>query len=147
MWQIIRELVADGVTIFLTTQHLEEADQLADRVAVLDRGEIVAEGTPAELKRRIPGEHIELRFDAPHTLRAAGDLLPAATSDVDQLTLQIPGDGSVTALRHLLDQLHDARIDVAGLAIHTPDLDDVFFAVTGHTSAPEAHAEEEAVLT
>jgi ABC-2 type transport system ATP-binding protein len=147
MWQIIRELVADGVTIFLTTQYLEEADQLADRVAVLDQGAVVAEGTPADLKRRIPGGHIELRFDAPPFLRAAGDLLPTATSDVDQLTLQIPGDGSVTALRHLLNQLHEARIDVAGLAIHTPDLDDVLFAVTGHLSAPEASAGEEAVLT
>jgi ABC-2 type transport system ATP-binding protein len=146
MWQIIRELVVGGVTIFLTTQYLEEADLLADRVAVLDQGAIVAEGTPADLKRRIPGGHIELRFDAPDSLRAAGDLLSTATSDLDQLTLQIPGDGSVTALRHLLDQLHDARVDVAGLAIHTPDLDDVFFAVTGHASAPEARAEEEAVL-
>jgi len=147
MWQIIRELVSDGVTIFLTTQHLEEADQLADRVAVLDQGAIVAEGTPADLKRRIPGGHIELRFDAPDSLRAAAGLLPTATADLDQLTLQIPGDGSVTALRGLLDQLHNARIDVAGLAVHTPDLDDVFFAVTGHTSAPDARTEEEAVLT
>ncbi|HKC27274.1 MAG TPA: ATP-binding cassette domain-containing protein [Jatrophihabitans sp.] len=147
MWQIIRELVADGVTIFLTSQYLEEADQLANRVAVLDRGAIVAEGTPAELKRRIAGGHVELRFDGPDSLHAAADLLPSATADLDQLTLQIPGDGNVTALRHLLDQLHGARIDVAGLAIHTPDLDDVFFAVTGHASAPEARAEEEAVLT
>jgi ABC-2 type transport system ATP-binding protein len=153
MWQIIRALVADGVTIFLTTQYLEEADQLADRIAVLDRGAIVAEGTPADLKRRIPGGHVELRFDAPHSLRAAAGILPTASPDLDQLTLQIPGDGSVTALRHLLDHLHDARIDVAGLAIHTPDLDDVFFAVTGHAPAPdirtepEARTEEEAVLT
>jgi len=153
MWQIIRELVADGVTIFLTTQYLEEADQLADRIAVLDRGAIVAEGTPADLKRRIPGGHVELRFDAPHSLRAAAGILPTASPDLDQLTLQIPGDGSVTALRHLLDHLHDARIDVAGLAIHTPDLDDVFFAVTGHAptpdirTEPEARTEEEAVLT
>jgi len=147
MWQIIRELRASGVTIFLTTQYLEEADQLADRVAVLDLGAVVAEGTPADLKRRIPGGHIELRFDAPHSLRAAGELLPTATSDVDQLTLQIPGDGSVTAVRHLLDQLHDARIDVAGLAIHTPDLDDVFFAVTGHACAPGARTEQQAVVS
>jgi len=147
MWQIIRDLVSDGVTIFLTTQHLEEADQLADRVAVLDRGAIVAEGAPADLKRRIPGGHVALRFDAPDSLRAAAGLLPTATADLDQLTLQIPGDGGVTALRGLLDQLHDARIDVAGLAIHTPDLDDVFFAVTGRTSAPEVRTEAEAVLT
>ena len=77
MWQIIRELVADGVTIFLTTQYLEEADQLADEVAVLDQGRIVAQGTPAELKRRIPGGHVRLRFSEPQALRSAAAVLPA----------------------------------------------------------------------
>jgi ABC-2 type transport system ATP-binding protein len=80
MWQIIRELVDDGVTIFLTTQHLVEADQLADRVAVLDRGRIVAEGTPAELKRRIPGGRIELRFAESQALGIAAGLIPNATA-------------------------------------------------------------------
>ncbi|HET9187823.1 MAG TPA: ATP-binding cassette domain-containing protein [Acidothermaceae bacterium] len=145
MWQIIRELVADGVTIFLTTQYLDEADQLANRVAVLDRGTIVADGTPAELKRRIPGGHVELQFGDPDSLRAAAGLLANSSADVDQLTLQVPGDGGVAAVRQLLGRLHDARVDVAGLAIHTPDLDDVFFAVTGHSSAQHAGAEEEAV--
>jgi ABC-2 type transport system ATP-binding protein len=145
MWQIIRELVADGVTIFLTTQYLDEADQLANRVAVLDRGAIVADGTPAELKRRIPGGHVELQFDDPDSLRAAAGLLANSSADVDQLTLQVPGDGGVAAVRQLLGRLHDARVDVAGLAIHTPDLDDVFFAVTGHSSAQHAGAEEEVV--
>ena len=71
MWQIIRELVADGVTIFLTTQYLEEADQLAGRVAVLDHGRIVTDGTPDELKRRIPGGHVRLQFAGPHELSAS----------------------------------------------------------------------------
>jgi len=145
MWQIIRELVDDGVTIFLTTQHLEEADQLADRVAVLDRGRIVAEGTPAELKRRIPGGHIELRFAEPQALGIAADLIPGSSPDTDQLTLQIPGDGSVASLRRVLDQLDHARIDVENLSIHTPDLDDVFFAVTGHTTEPDIRQDEEAL--
>jgi ABC-2 type transport system ATP-binding protein len=146
MWQIIRELVKDGVTIFLTTQYLEEADQLADRVAVLDHGRIVAEGTPAELKRRIPGGHVQLQFAEPDALRAAAGMIPNALPDDDQLILQIPGDGSVASLRRVLDELDDARIDVEHLSIHSPDLDDVFFAVTGHaTTEPTARQEQEAL--
>ena len=146
MWQIIRELVADGVTIFLTTQYLDEADQLAGYVAVMDHGRIVAEGTPAELKRRIPGGHIRLQFAEPDALRAAVSMIPNATPDDDQLILQVPGDGSVASLRRVLDELADARITVEDLSIHTPDLDDVFFAVTGHATAePAARHEEEAL--
>jgi len=132
MWQIITELAADGVTIFLTTQYLDEADRLAGRVAVLDHGRIVIEGTPDELKRRIPGGHVRLRFAGPHELSAAAALLPAAIPDPDQLSLQVFGDGSVTELRGLLNQLAEAGIGAERLSIHTPDLDDVFFAVTGH---------------
>jgi len=137
MWQIIRELAADGVTIFLTTQNLEEADQLADRVAVLDHGHIVTEGTPDELKRRIPGGHVQLQFAGPHELSAAAALLPAATPDPDQLSLQVYGDGSVTELRYLLNQLAEAGIGAERLSIHTPDLDDVFFTVTGHPAGTD----------
>jgi ABC-2 type transport system ATP-binding protein len=146
MWQIIRELVADGVTIFLTTQYLDEADQLADYVAVLDRGRIVAEGTPAELKRRIPGGHIQLQFAELDALRAAVGMIPNATTDDDQLILQVPGDGSIASLRRVLNELHDARIDVEHLSVHSPDLDDVFFAVTGHATTEPAARNEEEVL-
>jgi len=134
MWDIIRELVAGGVTIFLTTQYLDEADELADRVAVIDHGRIVAEGTADELKRRLPGGHVRLQFPEPEALRAAAGLLDAASADEERLELQVPSDGSVAALRHLLAQLDDADIDVAQLSIHTPDLDDVFFAVTGRAA-------------
>ena len=137
MWQIITELAADGVTIFLTTQYLDEADQLAGRVAVLDHGHIVTEGTPDELKRRIPGGHVQLRFAGPYELSAAAALLPAATPDPDQLSLQVFGDGSVTELRGLLNQLAEAGIGAERLSIHTPDLDDVFFAVTGHPAGTD----------
>jgi ABC-2 type transport system ATP-binding protein len=132
MWQIIRELAARGVTILLTTQYLDEADQLAGRIAVLDHGRIVAAGTAAELKRRIPGGHILLRFAAPDALNLAAHLLSDADADEENLTLQVPGDGSLTGLRTLLSRLDGAAIDVEQLSIHTPDLDDVFFAVTGH---------------
>ena len=136
MWQIIRELSASGVTILLTTQNLDEADQLADRIAVLDQGRIVAEGTPAELKSRMPGGHVRLHFADPHELRLAAGLLPAAASNQGQLALQVPDDGSADSLRELLDELHRARVDVERLSIHTPDLDDVFLALTGsHVTA------------
>ncbi len=131
MWAIVRELASAGVTILLTTQNLDEADQLADRIAVLDHGRIVAEGTPAELKSRIPGGHVRLHFTRPELLRSAARLLPAAALDQDQVVLQVPADGTVDSLRELLDELHGADVAVERLSIHTPDLDDVFLAVTG----------------
>ena len=131
MWKAIRELAAQGVTIFLTTQTLNEADELADRIAVLDHGHIVAEGTPDELKRRIPGSHIKLQFADSDALRAAQLVIADVSSDEANLTMQVPSDGNVAALRGLLDQLNDAGIEIAQLSIHTPDLDDVFLGVTG----------------
>ena len=132
MWQIIRDLIADGVTIFLTTQYLDEADELADRIAVLDGGKLVAEGTAAELKRRVPGGHIRLQFGDATGLETAVRTLGAVSRDDDALTLQVPSDGGVRSLRAVLDRLDDASIEIEGLTIHTPDLDDVFFALTGH---------------
>jgi ABC-2 type transport system ATP-binding protein len=132
MWQIIRDLAAGGVTIFLTTQYLEEADQLAHRVAVLDRGKLVAEGTPEELKRRIPGGHIRLQFTDATVLATAARIFGEVSRDDDALTLQISTDGGLRSLRALLDQLEQEHIDVDVLTVHTPDLDDVYFALTGH---------------
>ncbi|MBM7774224.1 ABC-2 type transport system ATP-binding protein [Actinokineospora baliensis] len=132
MWQIVRELVADGVTIFLTTQYLEEADELADRIAVLDHGRLVAEGTAAELKRRIPGGHVVLRFADASSLEAAARDLGQVTRDADALALRVPNDGSVPALRDLLTRLADRAIEVDEFSVHTPDLDDVFLALTGN---------------
>jgi ABC-2 type transport system ATP-binding protein len=130
MWQIIRNLVADGVTVFLTTQYLDEADELADRIAVLDQGRVVAVGSPDELKRGIPGGHIRLEFADPARLDVAARTVDG-TRDDDALTLQVPSDGSVLALRTLLARLDDGGIEIDGLSVHTPDLDDVFFALTG----------------
>jgi ABC-2 type transport system ATP-binding protein len=147
-WQIVRDLVARGVTVFLTTQYLDEADELADRIAVLDRGALVAEGTPAELKRLVPGGHVTLRLPDADSLRRAASALGesargesargesargGSTAETAQLTLQVPSDGSVPALRDLLARLDRAAVAVDALTVHTPDLDDVFLALTDRT--------------
>ncbi|MGY0071797.1 ATP-binding cassette domain-containing protein (plasmid) [Streptomyces sp. QTS137] len=136
MWGIIRELVSDGVTVFLTTQYLEEADELADRIAVLNDGRIAAEGTAAELKRLVPGGHVRLRFTDPVAYQAAALALEQAARDDDALALQIPSDGSQRQLRSILDWLDSAGIEADELTVHTPDLDDVFFALTGGAGVP-----------
>ena len=130
VWQIIRDLVAGGVTIFLTTQYLEEADQLADRIAVLDQGKLVAEGTPAQLKRQIPGGHITLEFADLGQLDRAGVALGVTARDTEAMTLQVPSDGGMRSVRALLDRLDGAAVEPVRLAVHTPDLDDVYFALT-----------------
>ena len=132
MWDSIRQLVAGGVTILLTTQYLDEADELADQIAVLDHGRIVAEGTSDELKRRVPGGHVRLQLPSRQRPPRCGRALDGASYDEEKLQVEVPTDGTVAALRHLLGVLDDADIEVEQLSIHTPDLDDVFFAVTGH---------------
>jgi ABC-2 type transport system ATP-binding protein len=131
MWQSIRELVAGGVTVFLTTQYLEEADHLADRIAVLDHGTLVAEGTADELKWLVGGGHIRLEFTGPDEIDAAAEALDDASRDDDALALQVPSDGSLQSLRAVLDRLDEDSIKVERLSVHTPDLDDVFLALTG----------------
>jgi ABC-2 type transport system ATP-binding protein len=131
MWGIVRGLVADGTTVLLTTQQLDEADELADRIAVLDDGRIVAEGTPDELRRLVPGGHLLLRFADAAALDTASALLDGSTADEAGLALTVPSDVGVGALRALLDRLDAAHLEVDDLSIHTPDLDDVFFALTG----------------
>src|SRR5580692_9422438 len=138
MWQTIRDLAAQGVTIFLTTQYLEEADQLSDRIAVLDHGRIVAQGTADELKRQIPGGYIQLEFENIAELEAAARLLGVTSRGDESLCLQVPSDGNIPALRKLLDRLDDASAKVERLSIHTPDLDDVFFAFTSHPDSQKA---------
>ncbi|QWF78951.1 Daunorubicin/doxorubicin resistance ATP-binding protein DrrA [Amycolatopsis sp. CA-230715] len=134
MWSIIRELVADGVTIFLTTQYLEEADQLADRIAVLDGGRLVAHGTPDELKRQIPGTHVRLRFATAAELDAAARLFTGATRDDEALALRVPSDGGTKSLQALLNRLDEHSLEAEGFSVQTPDLDDVFLALTGRTA-------------
>jgi ABC-2 type transport system ATP-binding protein len=135
MWQIIRELVTGGVTIFLTTQYLDEADELADRIAVLDHGKVVAEGSPEELKRSIPGAHVRLHFADATGLDAAARALGDAFRHDDALTLEVPSDGGAIAVRELLNRLGDTAAEVDEVSVHRPDLDDVFFALTGRSTA------------
>jgi ABC-2 type transport system ATP-binding protein len=137
MWGIIRELVAGGVTVFLTTQYLEEADQLADRIAVLDQGRLVAQGTPDELKRLVPGSHVRLRFSDIAELGKAAGVLTGSIRDDEDLTLRVPSDGGARSLRALLNRLDEQSIDAEEFSVHTPDLDDVFLALTGHASTEE----------
>ncbi|MFD3429805.1 ATP-binding cassette domain-containing protein [Nocardia fluminea] len=143
LWSAIRQLAAEGTTILLTTQYLEEADQLADRIAVLDHGRIVADGTPAELKRLVPGGHIRFRFADRVLLTAATRALDTAAGahpDPDQLTLQVPSDGSAIEIKRLLDRFAELDIAIEELTVHTPDLDDVFFALTGQPGRTEVAA-------
>ncbi|PAZ11436.1 ABC transporter [Streptomyces sp. SA15] len=141
MWGIIRELVSGGVTVFLTTQYLEEADELADRIAVLNDGKIAAQGTAEELKRLIPGGHVRLRFTDPSAYQSAAVALREATRDDEALSLQIPSGGSQRELRSILDWLDTAGIEADELTVHTPDLDDVFFALTGGNKVPNQSKE------
>jgi ABC-2 type transport system ATP-binding protein len=140
MWAVVRELVAAGTTILLTTQYLEEADQLAHRIAVLDRGAIVADGTPAELKRLVPGGRIRLEFEDPGLLERAARAFPDASRDDAALALDVPSDGGLGSIRAVMDGLDARQIPARALTVHTPDLDDVFFALTGHDAPQEVAA-------
>ncbi|MFD7506428.1 ATP-binding cassette domain-containing protein [Streptomyces sp. NPDC059850] len=134
MWDVVRGLAEDGVTVFLTTQYLEEADQLADRIAVADGGRVVAEGTSGELKRQVAGERLDLVLtdtDAfAETARRLGVRL--VHSDADRLTLGVATDGDAAQVRALLDEVDPDRRAVRRFAVRGATLDDVFLALTGH---------------
>ncbi|MCX5272967.1 ABC transporter ATP-binding protein [Streptomyces virginiae] len=129
LWELVRELRADGTTVLLTTQYLEEADRLADRVAVLADGRIAAEGTPAELKARVAGHRLDLTLT---TTAAYEALAPRAVHLApDELTLGLPTDGTATHVRTLLDELDPDRTDIDRFTLRSATLDDVFLALTG----------------
>jgi ABC-2 type transport system ATP-binding protein len=138
LWQMIRELAATGVTVLLTTQYLEEADQLADRIAVLDHGRIVASGTADELKSLVPGGHVRLTFPDAARFDAAARVLTGAVRDDAALALQVASGGSTHEIRDLLEQLDRSGLAAERLTVHTPDLDDVFLALTGRPAPAEA---------
>lgn len=137
MWDIVRNLVDDGVTVFLTTQYLEEADRLASRIALLDQGRIVAAGTPAELKRLVPGGSVRLEFGDAAQLDRAVRALGVGARDDAELALSLPNDGGVHTLRAVLARLDAEAIDVDGLSVRSADLDDVFLSLTGRRDGQE----------
>ena len=132
-WETVRRLVADGVTILLTTQYLEEADQLADRIAMLNGGRIAAEGTADELKSSLEGEVARFEFTDLETFNRAVGALAATTADPARRTVEVATDGSATQLRELLVGLDAARIPVRRVTTHRPTLDDVFLSLTETT--------------
>ncbi|AXG79343.1 ATP-binding cassette domain-containing protein [Streptomyces paludis] len=135
--QVVRDLAARGTTVFLTTQYLEEADQLADSIALLDHGQVVARGTPAELKSRVSGHRLDLVLaDSATYLRLASATGPAATHrSPESLTLGLPTDGSAAHVRALLDGIDPDGTAVTRFTVHTATLDDVFLALTGTATA------------
>jgi ABC-2 type transport system ATP-binding protein len=137
MWDIVNDVVAGGTTVFLTTQYLEEADRLASRVAILDNGRIVAQGTPAELKRLVTGGSVRLEFETEAQLDLAAAALGAGQRDAAAIALELPHAGSVAALRDVLERLATADVAVAALAVRPADLDDVFLSLTGRRDGGE----------
>ncbi|MFC6090341.1 ATP-binding cassette domain-containing protein [Saccharothrix lopnurensis] len=129
-WEAIRELTRTGTTIFLTTQYLEEADRLADRIVVLDRGRVAAQGTADELKARVGGERVDLSFASAGELRAARARL-GGFADPGHRVLSVPSDGSAAHLHAVLDDLRSAGVAPARVSSHRPTLDDVFLSLTG----------------
>ncbi len=140
MWDIIKKLVAGGSTILLTTQYLEEADLLADRIVVIDEGKVIAEGTANELKQRVGKERIEFTFADERDMERAAAVLGKdfVVADDQRNTLSVAHDGGVRKLKALLDKLAEARIKVEGLSLHKPTLDDVFLHLTGHQASSES---------
>ncbi len=130
LWDIVREIVAEGTTILLTTQYLEEADQLADTVGVLDGGRVVAEGAPTELKRRVPGGHVRVGLADLAQLDAVVLAFPDAVRDDATLTARIPSADDLASVRDVLGRLEDAGIASASVTVETPDLDEVFLSLT-----------------
>jgi ABC-2 type transport system ATP-binding protein len=135
MWEIVRELVDSGTTVLLTTQDLDEADRLAERIAVLNHGRIVAEGTPDALKRRIPGGHARLYFADTLELERAAVVLTGSSLDTDALTLGVSTDGSPASLTSLLGRLERLELRPERVTVQDSNLDDVFLALTA--IAPE----------
>ena len=143
LWEFIKDLVADGTTLLLTTQYMDEADHLADRIAVIDHGEVIAEGTSNELKGRVGGDVLELRVtkrdDAEAVaaiLRNLGTAEPQIDAGTGRASVRVGGDGT-TALVEAVRALDGAGIEIADLGLHRPSLDDVFLALTGHAVDPD----------
>ncbi|MEE3849768.1 ATP-binding cassette domain-containing protein [Gordonia sp. LSe1-13] len=142
LWETIAGLAHSGVTILLTTQYLEEADQLADRIAVLDAGRIVAEGTAGDLKKLVHGAAVRLVFTDDTDFDRAAATFPDAVAHAAGRRVDVPTDDTVRTLREALSRIESENLELADVSIHTPTLDDVFFALTGHRPASEGPGTE-----
>lgn len=146
LWDVIRELVAEGTTLLLTTQYLEEADRLADGIVVIDEGSIIARGTANELKESVGGEQLELTPSDPNRLDEAAKVLSSISNSIvridrekDRITLPVGNDRN--RLAETIRRLDEVGIDIADLAIHRPSLDDVFMSLTGRASSTSSEEE------
>jgi ABC-2 type transport system ATP-binding protein len=146
VWQVVGELAASGVSVFLTTQYLEEADRLADRIAVLDGGRVVAEGTSLQLKEQVAGHRLDLVLADAAAFEEIARRLDdrAARRDPAHLTIGVATDGSAAQVRALLDEVDPTRRSVDRFAVHGATLDDVFLALTGHPAEQPDHEKEPA---
>jgi ABC-2 type transport system ATP-binding protein len=149
MWDLIEELVAAGTTLLLTTQYLDEADRLADRIAVIDAGRVIAEGTSDELKSQVGGERVELTIPRGARVEPAREVLARGASgevhvDPDARRLTAPVEGGAGRLAELVRELDEAGVRIEDLAVRRPTLDDVFLALTGHEARDAREATEEA---
>lgn len=143
MWDIIKQLVSNGSTILLTTQYLDEADQLADRIVVIDGGKVIAEGTADQLKQRVGKDRVEFTFErAADVVRARAVFDDKAQVDDKRRTISIANDGGVKQLKGLLEKLESSHVRVEALSLHKPTLDDVFLQLTGHGTASEPEEKE-----
>jgi ABC-2 type transport system ATP-binding protein len=139
LWEIIKELAATNITILLTTQYMEEADNLADRIIVIDRGRVIAEGTPPELKAQVGSDHLEVVVSESSNFEKATSIinLESMRVDVRKRTLRIPTKNGAEDLKTLLNSLGESGIEIEGVSLHRPTLDDVFLTLTGHSSGEE----------
>lgn len=143
VWETVRELAAQGITVLLTTQYLEEADQLADQIVVIDAGMVIAEGTADQLKRKVGSDRLEiclLRADhIPGAVAALASVCPVAPAvDANRNSISLPLENGMTTLTAAASALQSARIDVVDFALRRPSLDDVFFSLTGRSGEPAA---------
>lgn len=144
MWEIIKRLMASGTTILLTTQYLEEADQLADRIIVIDGGKVIAEGTAKELKSKVGKDRLELTFKNEKALKSARDVLGKAASETDgnDHTLSLVINDTNKDVKEILEKLSEKNITIESMAVHKPTLDDVFLSLTGKQKQTEKKEEE-----
>ncbi len=139
LWDIIKSLAAQGTTILLTTQHMEEADVLANKIIVIDHGKVIAQGTPDELKAKVGAERLEITLQNPQHLVAAQKILKGERFEADgkRNTVSVTAKGGVQKLKEVLDRFEQAQIPIDSISLHKPTLDDVFLTLTGHATSSE----------